>query len=432
MRKIYKLIIILTLSLFLANIVHAEVKIQSFVCFYKMKSNINDNLGNIQIMVSNYNDGNGPYSYNVFYQNANGFTEYKGGSIDDYVNYDNNGSKYIMMFCGGQALCNKVNSDSMKSFTNYFVGKGTCSPIYYNYVNEMTDRVEINAINPDDNIKLDSYSIKFKVPGGTEWITKEELDKKTSSTPPTTTTNNDLSCNYKMHFDLLNNTSSVNFTKKTNEYNGNVTYSITIDGVEETLRNLEETFVMQIGQYTGGQVKITSEDLYKIFNRSECLNSKDIYHYLESQNSDAFIYYITLDPQKAYDEGTANRVGDGSGEKPSQEIGQTAIEKQGKKPEVPDGGFGSGYDKCTTLLGPNLTKIVSVGITAIQIIGAILAIVKGMITLIPAIMAKDSDGLKKSQKKLVLMAIILLCIFLLRYLVRWIGSILGYDISCIV
>ncbi len=67
-----------------------------------------------------------------------------------------------------------------------------------------------------------------------------------------------------------------------------------------------------------------------------------------------------------------------------------------------------------------------------QIIGTIAAIVKGMITLIPAVMAKDAEGLKKAQKTLVTVAIILLCIFLLPYLVRWIGNILGYDISCLV
>ena len=106
--------------------------------------------------------------------------------------------------------------------------------------------------------------------------------------------------------------------------------------------------------------------------------------------------------------------------------------KMGKKPTIKEFGFGQNTMTCAQILGPNLTKLVHAGITAIQIIGAILAIVKGMITLIPAIMAKDADALKKAQKTLVLMAIVLLCIFLLRYLIRWIGNILGYDISCLV
>ncbi len=104
----------------------------------------------------------------------------------------------------------------------------------------------------------------------------------------------------------------------------------------------------------------------------------------------------------------------------------------GKKPTISEFGFGQESMTCTQILGPNLTKLVHTGIRTIQIIGAILAIVKGMITLIPAVMAKDAEGLKKAQKTLVTMAIILLCIFLLPYLVRWIGNILGYDISCLI
>lgn len=104
----------------------------------------------------------------------------------------------------------------------------------------------------------------------------------------------------------------------------------------------------------------------------------------------------------------------------------------GKKPSISEFGFGMDSLTCKQILGPNLTKLVHVGIKAIQIIGAILAIVKGMMTLIPAVMAKDAEGLKKAQKTLVTMAIILLCIFLLPYFVRWIGNLLGYDISCLI
>ena len=92
--------------------------------------------------------------------------------------------------------------------------------------------------------------------------------------------------------------------------------------------------------------------------------------------------------------------------------------------------FGNGYTTCGSILGKNLTALVRVGIKAMQIIGAIVAIVNGMITLIPAVMSKDADGLKKAEKKLVLMAIILLCIFLLPYIVNWLGMIFDYDTSC--
>ena len=103
----------------------------------------------------------------------------------------------------------------------------------------------------------------------------------------------------------------------------------------------------------------------------------------------------------------------------------------GKRPVIREFLFG-GYMTCSQILGPNLTKVVHAGIRAMQIVGAILAIVWGMMTLIPAIISKDAEGLKKSEKKLVLMAIILLCIFLLPYLIRWIGNLFDLDVSCII
>ena len=95
--------------------------------------------------------------------------------------------------------------------------------------------------------------------------------------------------------------------------------------------------------------------------------------------------------------------------------------------EIPEGDISS----CVDLLGPNLTALVKVAITILQIVGAIIAIVKGMMTLIPPILAKDAEALKKASNVLVKMAIILVVIFLLRPLLRFIGSLLDFDISCI-
>jgi hypothetical protein len=82
-------------------------------------------------------------------------------------------------------------------------------------------------------------------------------------------------------------------------------------------------------------------------------------------------------------------------------------------------------------LGKNLTKIVHAFITVIQIIAAIIAIVKGMITLIPPIVAKDADALKKATKVLMDLAIVLIIVLLFRPIIRLMGNILEFDISCI-
>ena len=110
---------------------------------------------------------------------------------------------------------------------------------------------------------------------------------------------------------------------------------------------------------------------------------------------------------------------------------ETATNKADSGHSAPDLNFSDEYMECKDILGPNLTALVHVGIKALQIIGAIVAIVYGMISLIPAVMSKDSDGLKKAEKKLVLMAIVLLCIFMLPYFVRLIGNIFDFDVTCI-
>lgn len=87
---------------------------------------------------------------------------------------------------------------------------------------------------------------------------------------------------------------------------------------------------------------------------------------------------------------------------------------------------------CTELLGPNITKLVHAGVIIMQVVGCILTVVMGMIKLIPVIMSKDANGLKKVSGELVKMAIILLIILMLPWLSRLLGKILGFDISCLV
>ena len=100
------------------------------------------------------------------------------------------------------------------------------------------------------------------------------------------------------------------------------------------------------------------------------------------------------------------------------------------RPKTPNIDFDSSYSSCKEVLGPNLTSVVRASIKILQIVGAIVAIVKGMILLLPAVIAKDADGLKKASKPLVSMAIILAIIFLLPYIVRFIGHIFDFDLSC--
>ena len=100
-----------------------------------------------------------------------------------------------------------------------------------------------------------------------------------------------------------------------------------------------------------------------------------------------------------------------------------------KPPKMP--GVDNGNTECSKILGNNLTAIVKASITIIEVVASIIAIVKGMMTLIPPIISKDADALKKATKTLTTMAIILVIIFLFKPLLRFIGNILEFDTSCI-
>ena len=97
-------------------------------------------------------------------------------------------------------------------------------------------------------------------------------------------------------------------------------------------------------------------------------------------------------------------------------------------PSLPSGELST----CTELLGKNLTAIVKASLTVLQIVGAIIAIIKGMMVLIPPILAKDADALKKAGNTLTKMSIILVIIFIFRPLLKFLGTILDFDVSCIV
>ena len=101
-------------------------------------------------------------------------------------------------------------------------------------------------------------------------------------------------------------------------------------------------------------------------------------------------------------------------------------------PTTPDIDINRKHMNCKELLGTNLTAIVKAFITILQVAAAIIAIVKGMIILIPAVIAKDADSLKKQSSTLVKMAVILLIVFLLPVFVKVIGHMLDFDLSCFV
>lgn len=94
-------------------------------------------------------------------------------------------------------------------------------------------------------------------------------------------------------------------------------------------------------------------------------------------------------------------------------------------------GFGTGGQTCDEILKPNLAKLIQLGINVLRIAGAIIAIIKAMTLLIPPIMSGDSGALQKAGKQCTKLGIILLIIGVFPTVIRFIGVIFKYDLSCI-
>ena len=79
----------------------------------------------------------------------------------------------------------------------------------------------------------------------------------------------------------------------------------------------------------------------------------------------------------------------------------------------------------------NIGKLIKLALNVLRIAGAIIAIVNGMMKLIPAVVSKDPEAVKKAGNSCAKMAVILLVIGVFPTILRVIGKIFGYDLSCI-
>lgn len=134
----------------------------------------------------------------------------------------------------------------------------------------------------------------------------------------------------------------------------------------------------------------------------------------------------------SYESNKCGKVTSLNGEQ-SGEAGKLPGTENGTEPSAP-GGFeiGGKAMTCEELMGKNLTKIFKFFISSVRIIGAIVAIVVGMLNFLPAVTSKDAGALKAAAKKSVWMLVILAVILLLPVLARTIGKLFEFDISCLV
>lgn len=100
-----------------------------------------------------------------------------------------------------------------------------------------------------------------------------------------------------------------------------------------------------------------------------------------------------------------------------------------EEPTVTD--FGNGEESCSDILGPTLTELVKYGITIVRIAGGVIALVNGMMQILPAVMSKDANALKKAIDKCVIMVIVLAAICLFPTILNILGKLFQFDMSCL-
>lgn len=413
-KKIFLLLILIFCCY--TNIISAKT-VNDVACDYQIKNPLGNLMTNAQIHIIGYNDGAGG-TVKVYYQNQAGdYVEYKSPTYD-WLNYEKTDAYPSVM------LRFFTTDKKGKTFISNYKKNSRCPVIYTNTTsdgiamdveNHVIDQTLIEATSES----LSAFAERLRTTGG-EWTKKEDFYKDDSGQ---TTVKEDLVCSYSMEFDMYNITTPVEFRTMYNASTGAKTYRVSINGNGQDA-NLNEDVVLSLGQGGSQIVYIKSEQLKKIFLDGKCLERNKVYHYYELSTGR---YIITADEQEAKDNGTAGRYDDGDAPEP----GSSNTTNPGVNLKEPDLDIMGGSTDCATLLGPGLTKVLQFAINAIRIIGVIVSIVMGMVTLLPAVSKGDAGELQKAAKKCIWIAVVLIIVVMLPTLIRVIGKLFGFDTSCI-
>jgi len=101
------------------------------------------------------------------------------------------------------------------------------------------------------------------------------------------------------------------------------------------------------------------------------------------------------------------------------------------KIEFPSLGFGEENMSCSEVLGPSLVSFIKTVRVTVQGISTVAALANGMLIFATAVASKDSSAINKSLRKFAKMLVVLALILLLPTLVKFIGKICRFDLSCI-
>ncbi len=410
MKKLRILIILFLLIIVPFNIEAATIG--GVRCTYNLKTPSNETIGKAQVVIDNYNTSP---SVKVYYESKDGsMKEYKSPNYD-YKNINQGSLTNLLRFFTG------IKKDK---FTDYYNKEGKCPTIYSNFTGNMTSYdIELNVIdstNKNSFANISSSKEELKEPGSSTWKSRSEFNKDNNVTEKS-----DRVCKYKMVFDLSETTSEVEFRTIYNTQTNKKTYKLTVNGNSNSTDSLDSELVATLGLGTSGFVRIEASQMKKLFKDGACVSSENVYHYLDAKNATEGVYYITTSKDDAKNNGTAGRYDNGDGSTDGTG-GSTKYEDN-----MSAGGFGKEGQTCIEVVGESLSKIIKTTINILRIAGAVIAILKGMTLLIPPIVNKDADSLKKAGNKCVKLGIVLLLIGVFPTIIRFIGYLFKYDVTCI-
>lgn len=410
MKKLRILIILLLLIIIPFNV--SAATIGGVRCTYNLVTPYNESIGKAQVVIDNYNSSP---SVKVYYESKDGsMKEYKSPNYD-YKNYNQGSLTNLLRF---------FTIQKKNKFTDAYKKEGKCPTIYSNFTSSMTSYdIELSVIDSTDKNSFKNISSskeELKEPGSSTWKSRSEFNKDNNVTEKA-----DRVCKYTMVFDLYETTSEVELRTIYNTQNNKKTYKLTVNGNSNSTDSLDSELTATLGLSNSGFVRITPSEMKKLFKDGACVSSEKVYHYLDSKNATEGVYYITTSQEDAKNNGTAGRYDNGDGSTDGTG-GSTKYDDN-----INAGGFGKEGQKCIEVVGESLSKIIKTTINILRIAGAVIAILKGMTLLIPPIVNKDADSLKKAGNQCIKLAIVLLLIGVFPTIIRFIGYLFKYDVTCI-
>ena len=418
--------IITFITIFFIGIIGVSAKeISEVACLY----DFGGTYGKYEIKINNYNTDNPTVSIKCQDANTLGYINYSSYSCMGATT-----SRPYVFF--------KYSTDSL-SFISKYKKNFSCPSLYANPYDSGDNKYvyfETVDVANDSDIRrtTDVYQIDFD--SGVEATLKQESKKEVGSDDfvdadeinKSLPKKDDKPCEYDMNFDRTNRIIPwyVKFVTSYDENNNyKETYKIKLVGRSDIVVDLNKDVKFALGANKKQIINVTSDQLKAIFlyDKDDCKPGEEIFHYTY-KNDDNQIN-ITTDEQEAYDNSIGHKYDNGAGSKGG--TGATGnITGSASDPTLDN--FGDPETSCSEVLGETLTALVKEAIKWVRIAGAIIAIVNGMLKLIPAIMSKDAEALNKAIKTCITMAIILVFCVLFNWLLNFIGTLFKWDVSCIV